>query len=59
MKAGTPELRSLGVTAVAIIFLLAFVFLVWIVIALFRPDSGLDAVLPFMTGAANSDNLNF
>lgn len=58
-KAGRPELRSLGITVVAILFLLAFVFLVWIVIALVRPDSGLDAVLPFLTGAANSENLNF
>ncbi|MEX1051915.1 MAG: hypothetical protein WEC83_00815 [Patescibacteria group bacterium] len=58
-KAGKPELRSLGVTAVAVIFLLAFVLLVWIVIALVRPNSGLETILPFLTGAANSDNLNF
>ncbi len=58
-NAAKPELRSIGVTAVAILFLLAFVLLVWIVISLVRPNSGLDAVFPFLTGAANSDNLSF
>lgn len=56
-KAAKPELHSLAVTAVSIIFLLAFVLLVWIVISLVRSDSGLDTVLPFISSGEKAHEL--
>lgn len=55
-RSGTPEPepakhsggRSLGTFFIGVLFLVALILLIWIIISLFKSNSGIDAILPFL-----------
>ena len=43
-----PGGRNLGTVIMGLIFLVALILFIWIIISLFKADSGIDVILPFL-----------
>lgn len=40
--------RNLGTFFIGLVFLVALILLIWIIISLFKSNSGIDTILPFL-----------